>query len=170
LSAIAEDVFTRDAREADLDAIAALESVAFPVPWKRDYFGVEIGAPHRYNRVARDAAGRLVGYVFCAYAGGEIHVNKIAVSEAWRRRGIASMLMEEVLELGARIDAQEIYLEVRLSNAAARSFYKTFGFVEAGRRPAYYFDGEDAVVMVRALDAPGAGRQTSKRSETTNRR
>jgi [ribosomal protein S18]-alanine N-acetyltransferase len=166
LSAVAEEVTTHDACEADLDAITALESRAFPIPWKRDYFGVEIGAPHRFNRVAREASGMLVGYVFCAHAGGEIHVNKIAVAERWRRRGIARMLMEEVIDLGFRIAAYEIYLEVRTSNAPAQTFYRSFGFHEAGRRPAYYFDGEDALVMVRALDPRGAGRQTRNASAT----
>jgi ribosomal-protein-alanine N-acetyltransferase len=169
LSAVAEEVTTRDARESDLDAIAALEMRAFPIPWKRDYFGAEIGAPHRFNRVARDPGGFLVGYVFCAFAGGEIHVNKIAVADRWRRQGIGAMLMEEVLDLGARIRAQEIYLEVRTSNDAARTFYKKFGFREAGRRPAYYFDGEDALVMVRSLDDPTTGRETPKRSNPAGR-
>ena len=169
MSALQEEVYTRDARESDLDAVAALEAVAFPIPWKRDYFGAEIGAPHRFNRVAKDGAGTLVGYVFCAYAGGEIHVNKIAVAERWRRRGIGAMLMSEVFELGARIRAVEIYLEVRTTNDPARAFYRGFGFREAGRRPAYYFDGEDALVMVRTLDAPATGRETPKRSNDRGR-
>ena len=162
MSAVAEEVTTLDAREADLDAITALESRAFPIPWKRDYFGAEIGAPHRFNRVALDTSGTLVGYVFCAYAGGEIHVNKIAVAERARRRGVGALLMEEVFDLGLRIDAYEIYLEVRTSNTAARTFYTNFGFKEAGRRPAYYFDGEDALVMVRVLDAQVPWRDTEK--------
>ena len=111
----------------------------------------------------------LVGYVFCAFAGGEIHVNKIAVSERWRRHGIGAMLMDEVLDLGVRIRAQEIYLEVRTSNDAARLFYAKYGFREAGRRPAYYFDGEDALVMVRVLDDPTTGRDTPRRSNDKGR-
>ncbi|MEE8547256.1 MAG: ribosomal-protein-alanine N-acetyltransferase RimI, partial [bacterium] len=38
-------------------------------------------------------------------------------------------------------------LEVRVSNAAARSLYKGFGFREVGVRESYYADGEDAVVL-----------------------
>ncbi len=149
MSALAEAVAVADVRERDLDDVAALERRAFPVPWKRHYFGAEVGAPFRFNRVARGPAGDLAGYVFCAYAGGEIHVNKIATSEAWRRKGIANLLMGEVFDLARRIRATEIYLEVRLSNAPARTFYTKLGFVEAGRRPGYYYDGEDALVMVR---------------------
>ncbi len=151
MSALAESVTTREADSLDLDAVAALERVSFPVPWKREYFEVEIGAPHRYNRVAIGPKGDLAGYVFCAFAAGELHVNKIAVADRHRRRGVASLLMDEVLAFAVETRVEEIYLEVRVSNRAARAFYAALTFHEAGRRGRYYLDGEDALVMVRAM-------------------
>jgi ribosomal-protein-alanine acetyltransferase len=151
VSALAEEVTTRDAEDGDLDAVAALERRAFPVPWKREYFEVEIGAAHRFNRVAIGPKGDLAGYVFCAFAAGELHINKIAVDERHRRRGVASFLMSEVLRFGERAHVEEIYLEVRVSNRPARTFYTGLGFREAGRRTRYYLDGEDALVMVRDM-------------------
>jgi [ribosomal protein S18]-alanine N-acetyltransferase len=148
VSALAESVTTRDARAADLDAIAALERAAFPVPWKREYFEVEIGAAHRFNRVAIGPRGDLAGYVFCAFAAGELHVNKIATDEKHRRSGIASYLMDEVLGFAEAARVEEVYLEVRVSNRPARAFYAGLGFREAGRRNRYYLDGEDALVLV----------------------
>jgi ribosomal-protein-alanine N-acetyltransferase len=59
--------------------------------------------------------------------------------------------MAEVFAFAARIRAQEIYLEVRPSNPAARTFYGSLGFREIGRRISYYADGEDALVMVLPL-------------------
>jgi len=158
VSALARPLDIREARRSDLDAIAELERRSFPVPWKREYFEAEIGAPFRLNLVARDERGRLSGYVFCAFAGGEIHVNKIAVAPEARRRRLATRLMDDVFVYGREIEAEEIYLEVRVSNVPARSFYEGLGFAEAGRRPRYYLDGEDALVMVcrlrgRLLDA-----------------
>jgi ribosomal-protein-alanine N-acetyltransferase len=151
MSALLESVSLRDARAEDLDTIATLERASFPVPWKREYFESEIGAPHRLNRVALGPRGDLQGYVFCAWAGGEVHVNKIAVAPRGRRRGVATRLMSDVFEFSGAVRAEEIYLEVRISNQPARAFYRGLGFVEAGRRPAYYFDGEDALVMVKKL-------------------
>ena len=46
-----------------------------------------------------------------------------------------------------------VTLEVRVSNDAARAFYRSYDFTEAYRRRAYYQDGEDALVLVMALDA-----------------
>jgi ribosomal-protein-alanine N-acetyltransferase len=151
VSALAESVTTRDAYAADLDAIAWLERASFPVPWKREYFEVEIGAAHRFNRVAIGPRGDLAGYVFCAFAAGELHVNKIAVGERYRRRGIAGHLMAEVLGFAEGAGVEEIYLEVRVSNRPARAFYASLGFREAGRRTRYYLDGEDALVLVRDM-------------------
>lgn len=151
MSALAESVTTRDADRVDLEAIAALERAAFPVPWKREYFDVEIGAAYRFNRVAIGPKGDLAGYAFCAFAAGELHVNKIAVHERHRRRGIASLLMDEVLRFAEQTAIEEIYLEVRVSNRAARGFYAGLRFREAGRRTAYYLDGEDALVLVRDM-------------------
>ena len=145
--AVDEALTMRDVRAADLDAVAELERISFPVPWKKEYFASEVGAPHRFNRVVRAPGGVLAGYVFCAFAGGEVHVNKIAVDPSLRRRGIARLLMKEVLDFSARIAAEEIYLEVRPSNAPARNFYEMLGFREVGRRKEYYGDGEDALVM-----------------------
>jgi ribosomal-protein-alanine N-acetyltransferase len=151
VSAVRKEVWLREARSSDLDAVAELERISFPVPWKREYFAAEIGAPYRYNRVARDERGRLLGYVFCAFAGGELHVNKIAVSPENRRLRLATRLMDDVFAHARAVRAEDIFLEVRVSNAPARLFYERLGFTEAGRRARYYLDGEDAVVMVRRL-------------------
>src|SRR5207249_3528057 len=78
VSALLASVAILDVHPADLDDVAALERGSFPVPWKRDYFAAEVGAAHRFNRVIRGEDGELIGYVFCAFAAGEIHVNKIA--------------------------------------------------------------------------------------------
>ena len=154
MSVVRSALSVREVGSDDLDDVAALEARAFPVPWKRAYFASEVGAPFRFNRVARDWSGALAGYVFCSWAGGEIHVNKIATAERWRRRGVARRLMDEVLGLGARVGTEEIYLEVRPSNAPARRFYEGLGFTLAGRRVAYYLDGEDALVMILRLTSP----------------
>jgi ribosomal-protein-alanine N-acetyltransferase len=57
--------------------------------------------------------------------------------------------------MDALIDAlpgphEQLTLEVRRSNHAARALYEKFGFKAAGMRPRYYQDnGEDAVIMWR---------------------
>ena len=59
--------------------------------------------------------------------------------------------MDEVLRFAEEQSVEEIYLEVRISNRPARTFYAGLGFRDAGRRNGYYLDGEDALVMVRDM-------------------
>jgi ribosomal-protein-alanine N-acetyltransferase len=59
--------------------------------------------------------------------------------------------MDEVLAFARTSRIEEIYLEVRVSNRPARTFYAGLGFRDAGRRAGYYLDGEDALVLVRDM-------------------
>jgi ribosomal protein S18 acetylase RimI-like enzyme len=55
--------------------------------------------------------------------------------------------VQEFLALARSRGAEEIFLEVRESNLAARRLYETSGFSESGRRQSYYQQPqEDAIV------------------------
>ena len=147
MQAKAEALVVRTATHADLDAVVALESISFPVPWRREFFATEIDAIGRFNIVAVTGQGELVGYVFAMYFLDEMHVNKIAVTPAWRRKKVAMLLMDECFAFARINDVSSVSLEVRESNDAARALYRSLAFVESYRRPRYYPDGESAIVM-----------------------
>jgi ribosomal protein S18 acetylase RimI-like enzyme len=89
------------------------------------------------------------------HIGDELELLDIATDARERRRGLGRALLW-ALEGEARArGASAIYLEVRPSNGAARSLYVAHGFDEVGRRPRYYPDGEDALLMRRAVGAGG---------------
>ncbi len=77
----------------------------------------------------------------------------IAVDPDHRRAGVASALLDGVI---ARAGEDANYtLEVRVSNAGAIALYERYGFHGVGTRPRYYADnGEDAIIMWRALGTP----------------
>jgi len=65
-----------------------------------------------------------------------------------RRQGIGASLLDAALAEGRRRGAQNMYLEVRESNSAARRLYASRGFEELGRRRGYYKRPvEDAIVL-----------------------
>jgi ribosomal-protein-alanine N-acetyltransferase len=132
---------------ADLDAIFGLEARSFRAPWRRAFFESELNAPGRYNRVARDDGGTLIGYLFSMYFLDEMHVNKVAVSEPMRRRGVAAALMDDCLAFARAHKVRSISLEVRESNQGARLFYERLNFRPTYVRQRYYPDGESAIVM-----------------------
>ena len=151
----------RPAGPFDLDEIARIELESFPIPWKREFFASELVEPHRYIRVlVRDDGGepRVGGYLFAVSLYEEFHVNKIATDLRLRHQGYGRMLLEDALARARSMGSAAMTLEVRVSNDAARQFYRSYGFAEAYRRRNYYQDGEDAFVLILTLPAgPGRG-------------
>lgn len=139
-----------EAEPGDLDAIHRLEVICFPSPWRRDFFESELRADSRFHLVAR-RGGVLIGYLFAMWFFDEMHVNKIAVAESERRKGIADALMDRCLQFAHDNGVSTISLEVRQSNRGAQAFYEHLDFEPTYVRPRYYPDGEAAVVMVRQL-------------------
>ena len=90
----------------------------------------------------------LVAFAGLWLMADEAHITTFAVHPSWRRQGVAHRLMVRLVELSRQIGAQRMTLEVRVSNLAAQSLYRRFGFVVVGRRPRYYTDdAEDALIM-----------------------
>lgn len=135
---------------ADLKAIHDIERASFPAPWRIEFFESELRADWRFNLVAK-RGGVVIGYLFAMWLFDELHVNKIAVIETERRKGIADLLMERCFEFARKTGVRTITLEVRKSNAGAQEFYRHLDFKGAYLRPRYYPDGEAAVVMTREL-------------------
>jgi ribosomal-protein-alanine N-acetyltransferase len=148
----------RPAGPFDLDEVVRIEAESFPVPWRREFFASELVEAHRYIRVlARDDGGtpRVGGYLFAVSLYEEFHVNKIATDLRLRKQGYGRILIEDALARARAMASTAVTLEVRVSNAAARQFYRSYGFREAYKRRAYYQDGEDALVLVLPLAERG---------------
>jgi ribosomal-protein-alanine N-acetyltransferase len=141
----------RDASWKDLDAIHRLETNSFPAPWRREFFESEMRGESRLHLVAH-RGGKVIAYVFAMWFFDEMHINKIAVEESERRKGIADALMDRCLHFARDNGITTISLEVRQSNRGAQAFYEHLDFAPVYVRPRYYPDGEAAVVMVRQLN------------------
>ena len=90
----------------------------------------------------------VIGFLGTWYAADQAHIVSVGVADGYRRRGIGELLLIAAVEHAAARQAETITLEVRKSNAAARTLYGKYGFVEQGIRKAYYSDNrEDAVIM-----------------------
>jgi ribosomal-protein-alanine N-acetyltransferase len=138
-----------------LDEIARIEQESFPVPWKREFFESELQESFRYARVLSRLDGPppfVGGYLFAISLYDEFHINKIATDARLRQLGYGRMLLEDSLARARTVRAAAVTLEVRVSNAPAREFYRSYGFREAFRRKGYYQDGEDAFALVLSLE------------------
>jgi ribosomal-protein-alanine N-acetyltransferase len=133
---------------SDLPQVIAVERRSFPTPWSLAMFVLELSKPSGVCLAAL-RHGRLVGYVICSRYDTVWHIMNVSVDPSVRRLGVATALIERLLE---RVDdgRAQLTLEVRPSNHGAIALYERFGFRSAGRRRRYYQDnGEDALVMWR---------------------
>ena len=104
---------------------------------------------------ARPAAGApaegdglcLIGYAGGWVVDGDVQILKVGVDPAWRRHGIARELLSRVASDARDLGARTCSLEVRAGNEGAQAFYRALDFESLGKRPRYYSDGEDALIM-----------------------
>ena len=79
---------------------------------------------------------------------GAIDIHNIAVHGDFRRKGVARLLLQKVLDEAERQSITRVMLEVRKSNLPAQQLYEAVGFSTTGIRKGYYSDdGEDALAM-----------------------
>ena len=165
--------------ERDLPAVCRMETALFGAEaWSPSLLGAELAAatgPHAdrcYVVLERsregvdtddDAAGgdgAVLGYagLWFGDGAGDADLLTIATLPAVRRRGLAGLMLTHLLRCAGEAGCTGVLLEVRVSNASARSLYVHHGFVPVGSRRRYY--REPVALVMRASvgaqdDEPG---------------
>jgi ribosomal-protein-alanine N-acetyltransferase len=150
-----EDIIICPMNEADINAVLAVEQVSYPKPWAREHFIDELNSPFASPLVALDSRGVVSGYICPTLILDEGEIRNVAVRPDKRNCGVGRALVEKVLEEYRLKNAAYVGLEVRVSNSSAQALYRKLGFIETGRRPGYYENGEDAILMECRLDRTG---------------
>ena len=141
-------MIVRRAGGDDVDRIAEMEKVCFPEePWSRDMVAAEFSGLNPTRYFAAEEDGVIVAYAGIWVIPPEGYITNVAVLPECRRRGIASLVLRQMIDECLAEGVTDITLEVRVSNVPAIALYRSFGFEEAGVRRRYYQDGEDALIM-----------------------
>lgn len=128
---------------------ARLEKESFAQPWSLADFEYEMKDNLVARYVVAEENGRLLGFAGAHMVYEEGHVTNVVVDAACRGKGIGRLLMEALMQYAANLGVQYMTLEVRASNQAAISLYKSLGFIKVSIRAKYYTDNqEDAWLMV----------------------
>lgn len=141
----------RHATQADVDVMAAIHATAFTAhdAWSRDVFSLQLEMPNVFSLLHPDG-----GLILVRIAADEAEILTFAVLPECRRRGIGgTMLAQAMQEISSR-GGCAVFLEVSVENITAQSLYTRAGFVLAGRRPHYYSDNADALVLRLDLKPP----------------
>lgn len=140
----------RPLAEKDLDRLVAIETNAYARGWTRGIFEDCLHAGYCCRGV--EYAGVLAGYGIVSFGPGEAHLLNLAVDPHFQHRGLGTLLLTYITEAARKARCENLFLEVRPSNTAARTLYGRAGFDESGRRYDYYPDPdtggrEDAIIL-----------------------
>lgn len=136
--------------------IARLEDLCFSEPWSEE------GILEAYRLGTRffvaEEAGGLIGYIGVKAVIDEGYITNIAVFPQYRRKGVASSLLNKVFAFAEEKRLSFVSLEVRPSNTAAVFLYLKTGFKEEGRRKDFYrLPREDALIMTKRFSYEDSG-------------
>ena len=146
------EVVLRRMTASDIPGAVEIEQKCFSMPWSEKAFADSLALDYSVFFVA-SIDEKIVGYVGLYIAYDEGDITNVAVLPEYRRKGIATSLLEKIV-----IDAKEknlvaINLEVRKSNRSAIALYEKNGFVDLGHRKNFYEKPtEDAVIMKKQLE------------------
>jgi len=133
-------ITVRRGQPADLPAIHVIQaSSAEAAQWDPAQY-------LEYDFFVATADGVVAGFLVARMlAPGECEILNLAVSPEWRRRGVARALVAALLEAFRG----DVFLEVRPSNDAARTLYRSMGFEELLLRPDYYESPLEAAIVMK---------------------
>jgi ribosomal-protein-alanine N-acetyltransferase len=151
------DVRFRPMSIPDVALVAAVERASYQFPWSEGVFRdcVRVGYLCRVVEHRSDISG----YGIMSFGAGEAHVLNICIHSQLRGLGIGRRLMDYLLDRAREEYMQEVFLEVRPSNAVAIRLYESMGFERIGQRKGYYQavgGREDALVYKLALEPKSA--------------
>jgi ribosomal-protein-alanine N-acetyltransferase len=149
----------RAMKQADVDAVAAVEARAYVFAWTPGIFRDCLKSG--YECWVLEAGGQLLGHGVLSVAAGEAHLLNVCIAPEFQGQGHGRHLLRRLVSLARWHAADRVFLEVRPSNATAIALYRSEGFNEVGFRPNYYpaVNGrEHAMVMAMELLPPEPAR------------
>lgn len=123
----------------DVKAVALLEKECFASPWSENTLSEETENPSALFFIAKDG-DETVGYIGSNNILGEVFITNVAVTVPYRRKGVASLLLNTLIDTCKKQEASYLTLEVRKSNISAIKLYEKAGFSLVGERKNFYSD------------------------------
>jgi ribosomal-protein-alanine N-acetyltransferase len=168
----------------DIPQVVAIDRLSFPLPWSESTYRREIsdnanshflvawrpgraGPPARGLKalLRRDPPRQVLGYIGFWHVVDEAHISTLAVRPDVRRQGVGDCLLRGMLDKARALGARMATLEVRVSNLDAQRLYARHGFIEVGRRKAYYRDNQEDALLLTLMPLAFAAQPHRPHSE-----
>ena len=136
----------------DLVSVDRIEKDSFSDPYRMDQYEYELNDSPVSCLYVYEKEGEVVGYIDFWITFEACQLTKIAVDKNFRKLGIASEMIDFMVEEAIEQGCEAILLEVRKSNVTAQKLYEKHDFMEINVRKEYYPDNyEDAIVMGKVI-------------------
>ena len=134
--------------EKHVAQVAELEKICFgSAAWSEKSIASELNNALSLWIVAVEDE-KVLGYVGSQTVMGETDMMNVAVHPDYRKQGIATGLITELIGALKKRESHCLTLEVRASNEPAKNLYKILDFEEIGIRKNYYRNPrEDALIL-----------------------
>ncbi len=140
----------RKANLDDVEAIVSLDQEVLQTNWHEKLYAESIVLKDTQSLVL-DHEGRLIGFLIYRNIGGDFEIIQLALNKAYQRQGLASMMIDYMIQDAQSSHIEFIYLEVEMDNLPALNLYKKYGFEVIHQRKNYYGQGQDAIVMRKEM-------------------
>ncbi len=129
-----------------LEEIKDILSTEFDDFWTYSVFKSELENPNSQYFVAI-RNDEIVGFAGIWKAIDDMHITNIVTKISKRHLGIASMLLEKLIEVSKEENVNSLTLEVNENNTYAIKLYEKYNFKKIGLRKNYYAQNENAIIM-----------------------
>ncbi|WP_295885191.1 ribosomal protein S18-alanine N-acetyltransferase [uncultured Anaerococcus sp.] len=137
---------------SDADEVYNIENQAFFEPWSKKNLIKDLKSNSFLNHYVAELDGKVVGFYISSHVLDQAEIFTIAVNKKYKKMGIATALLNHLVETSLSKNIKEVWLEVSTNNIPAINLYKKFGFEIMGIRKNYYQKlGEDAYNMKKEL-------------------
>ncbi len=132
-----------------LEDLMRIEESVYAKPWTRGNF-LDAMKNNNWCQLLMNE-GELTGYFVAMMGFQEVHLLNLTVAPSYQKRGLGLHMLQCLGMMSQTVNAEWIWLEVRVSNARALEVYEKFGFRKVGERKNYYplttNKREDAIIM-----------------------
>ena len=139
--------------ESDLDVVMYLENTCFVAPWGLKELTYEINDNPVSNLwVIESSMYGVAGFVDYWITFDSATICQICVNPVFRKKGLGSQLMTELIKDCRANKVRNITLEVREHNESAIRLYEKFGFKKVLVKEKYYTNGDNAIYMIKEME------------------
>lgn len=134
----------------DLNSIKDILLSNFDDFWNYNILKEELECASSYFLVAKNSNNEIVGFAGFKIIIDEADIMNIVVKKNFRKNGIGSVLLENLISLSKFLNLKSITLEVNENNISAINLYNKFDFVKLGVRKNYY-GNSNAIIMSKKI-------------------